>query len=215
MQHAAHVGGFAFGLETGVIFFILFVRYEYAVNDNQHEDARQGGRDAGAQQSELRERAYAVNQQVVSHDVEQVGTDHDPHRRTGVADAVEELFESVEKGLDGYGKHDDDVVRPDFGEKLFGLSHVPQEKVEYPHQQEQHHAQCAVDLKSGFQCLAGILEFSPGVHGAYDRSDGVRITQGKNQHQHHDVVDEACGGQGVRTEMTHHDGVSQSLYDGT
>ena len=92
---------------------------------------------------------------------------------------------------------------------------MPQEKVEYPHQQEQHHTQCAVDLKSGFQCLAGILEFSPGVHGAYDRSDGVRITQGKNQHQHHDVVDEACGGQGVRTEMTHHDGVSQSLYDGT
>ena len=195
MQHAAHVGGFAFGLEAGVIFFILFVRDEYAVNDNQHEDARQGGRDAGAQQSELREGAYTVNQQVVSHDVEQVGTDHNPHRRTGVADAVEELFESVEKGLDGYGKHDDDVVRPDFGEKLFGLSHVPQEKVERPHQQEQHHAQCTVDLKSGFQCLACILEFSPGVHGAYDRSDGVRITQGKDQHQHHDVVDKACGGQ--------------------
>ena len=46
-----------------------------------------------------------------------------------------------------------------------------------------------------WSCLAGILEFSPGVHGAYDRSDGVRITQGKNQHQHHDVVDKACGGQ--------------------
>ena len=76
MQHAAHVGGFAFGLEAGVIFFILFVRYEYAVNDNQHKDARQGGRDAGTQQSELREGAYTVNQQVVSHDVEQVGTDH-------------------------------------------------------------------------------------------------------------------------------------------
>ena len=64
MQHAAHVGGFAFWLEAGVIFFYTFsFRYEYAVNDNQHKDARQGGRDAGTQQSELREGAYTVNQQ--------------------------------------------------------------------------------------------------------------------------------------------------------
>ena len=113
----------------------------YAINYGQHEDAGKGGGDAGPEQAEHGEWPYAVDEQPVAHDVEHVGTYHDPHRSLRVSDAVEELFEGVEERLDGDGGQHDEIIWAYFGQEFFGLSHAVEEEIKRSHQQEQPHAQ--------------------------------------------------------------------------
>ena len=76
---------------------VMAAATEYPSESRQHEDAGNEGRNACTRHAQRRNAQFAVYQDVVADDVQDVCRYHDVHGRAGVRDAVSKLLEGIEQ----------------------------------------------------------------------------------------------------------------------
>ena len=188
---------------------VMAAATEYPSESRQHEDAGSEGRDACTRHAQRRNAQFAVYQDIIADDVQDVCRYHDVHGRAGVRDAVGKLLEGIEQHDEHQRRELQKVIGADEGQKLGRLPQAVDIEIEDAHDEGQQDAYAAVGNQAVFQQLPDAELVAPPEALPHEWGQPVRESQAKKDGDIEGAVYERSSSQVERVVTPHHDIVRQ------
>ena len=180
-----------------------------------HEDAAYQGRDAGSEQTQLRESGHTVNQYPVAQNINHVSANHRPHRHLGLSYSIQKLLHREEDAHKEYRCQIHQEVGADEREQFLRLADAPQVEIEQNENQGEDGSRNHVGKEGVTHLLADAVCSFLAIESADNRGETIGKSHVRYENKTEDVVYQTCCRQFGRTVMTNHQRVGESQDDGS
>ena len=176
-------------------------------------DAAVNERYSGTKQSHLGKSAFAVDEQIVEHDVEHIAKQQHPHSQTRVSHSVGKLLQCSHPHERNVGKQNNHIVGTYERQQLLGLPDVVDKAVESHHGKQCHCSKDEVEHKRIAHGLAYLLRLTAGKERTYYGCDSVGETHASHHHKGKHIVHKRCRCQCFGGVVPHHHSVGKACDD--